>query len=150
MRRFTLRSTETVLVIALALLLNDARGLVAGNVCRVTLVKTGYVISVWSHPEELSERLGAPTERVGIAALEVWRTWKKQPELVWSIEALSTEMVRSVAYGEVPEGYHQIFPLKGRPEPLREGEEYRLTCGGEGWFKVMKDGVVNEPGGPDK
>jgi hypothetical protein len=134
----------------LALLLGEASGLVVGNVCRVRQEKRSYVFSVWSHPEEVSEQLGAPAEEIDIATLEVWKDWKKQPELVWSIEASSTEMVRGIRYGEVPEGYHQRYPLRGKPESLREGEEYRLTCGGEGWFKVTKNGVVNLAAGRGK
>lgn len=136
------RRLAVACAVAVPLLLpTTVRSLVIGNECRVERIGGDYVFSVLAPPEAASEMLGVPSEPVDIPEIDVWKTSGRDPGPVWGVEAQGSQMVRSLKYGEVPQGYQQFYPVRGKPDPLQVGEEYRITCGGEGRFRVTATGI---------
>ena len=104
-------------------------------ICHATLRDATYMFSQRFGPDDSPRMFGD---------LEVRRVAGGTPSFLWRIEKRSGEFVRSVTYRKVPDGYAQLVPADVPPEPLREGEEYAVTCGdGIGRFRVTHTGVEN-------
>ena len=89
---------------------------------------------------------------------------KKQREAVgedasvyWEIEPKeegsdrNVERMGPISYGQVPEGYVQVYPEKGQAPPLVEGERYNIriathNANGVDEFFVIRNGKVEVTG----
>jgi hypothetical protein len=113
------------------------------QVCLADRQQGDYVISFRSHRGILlSLKLLAPPRESGTNALEIWRGEFRQ--MIWSIERRTGSPERKIRYGQVPEGWAQVYPPQGQPESLDEGQEYTMTCGlGRGRFRVTAGTIVN-------
>lgn len=136
---------------ASSLLIGSALAFQPMKLCRVSAFDRHFVFSFISHDYRLSDRL--KTQPFGIAAnsIELWRLDGDSAGLVWGIQIEQGPPVRSITYGEVPDGYKQYYPSGGRPEPLQVGGQYRLGCDlGLLRFEVTDKGVKNlDDGEPD-
>jgi len=90
----------------------------------------------------LTLKLLTPPRATVTNALEIWRDDFRAR--IWSIERRTGFAVAGITYGEVPDGWTQLYPVEGPPDPLREGQAYAATCGlGRGRFKVTAEAVTN-------
>lgn len=83
-----------------------------------------------------------PTKKRDVEGESAYIYWRIRSE-----KAQTVDEIKSITYGEVPEGYAQIYPESGKAPPLIEGERYYVRLdtananGAEKFFVIRNNKI---------
>lgn len=108
--------------------------------CRTIRIGDDYFFVEFVAPSRDPRAPSSPVP-VPIGSFSIWKV-DGERRLLWTVRPTERSTLYFLRYGEVPDGYRQEFPVRGRPGALGEGE-YDLECLGSGRFRIGENGVLN-------